>query len=144
MIPFLSSAEVCNFCDNFDICFMKFTIFCRNWGKFFQYSKLEDLYNLQQVCPKFKELIEDLKRVEIENDWRLIYSKYEKFGSEISATGAIKWLENIDKDIYFKGYTLKGRFFLNDTIGLIDHVTKVPGSYVDGIFNEVNNWSLLY
>ena len=63
--------------------------------KIFQYSKLEDLYNLQQVCPKFKELIEDLKRTEIENDWRLIYSKYDKFGSEISATSAIKLLKNI-------------------------------------------------
>ena len=60
--------------------------------KIFQYSKFEDLYNLQQVCPTFKELIEDFKRTEIENDWRLIYSKYEKFESEISATGAIKWL----------------------------------------------------
>jgi len=28
--------------------------------KIFQYSKFEDLYNLQQVCPKFKEVIEDL------------------------------------------------------------------------------------
>ena len=66
--------------------------------KFFQYSNFEDLYNLQQVCPKFKEVIEDLKRTEIENNWRLIYLKYEKFGSEISATSAIKWLKNIVKD----------------------------------------------
>ena len=104
--------------------------------KIFQYSKFEDLYNLQQVCPKFKELIEDLKRTEIENDWRLIYSKYEKFGSEISATGAIKWLKNIAKDKYCKGYTLKARFKSKDT-----RFTK--GTHWR-IFNEVTNCLLLY
>jgi len=62
--------------------------------KIFQYSTFEDLHNLQQVCPKLKEVIEHLKRNEIENDWRLIYSKYEKFGSEISATSAIKSFGN--------------------------------------------------
>jgi len=104
--------------------------------KIFQYSKFEDLYNLQQVCPTFKELIEDFKRTEIENDWRLIYSKYEKFGSEISATGAIKWLKNIAKDKYCKGYTLKARFKSKDT-----RFTK--GTHWR-IFNEVTNCLLLY
>jgi len=113
--------------------------------KIFQYSKLDDLYNLQQVCPKFKALIEDLKRTEIENDWRLSYSKYEKFGSEISATGAIQLLKNIVKDVYFQGYTLKGRFMLCDTINLIKQVTmplKGPNRRIDGTFNEVTNFSL--
>jgi len=68
--------------------------------KIFQFSKLEDLYNLQQACPKFKELIEDLKRKDIENDWRLNYLKYEKFETEISATGAIKSLELV-KTLFF-------------------------------------------
>ena len=45
--------------------------------KIFQYSKLEDLYNLQQTCPKFQQLIEDLKRNEIEDDWRLKDLKYD-------------------------------------------------------------------
>ena len=58
--------------------------------KIFQFSKLEDLYNLQQTCPKFKQLIENLKRKEIENDRRLNYLKYKKFRTEISATSAIK------------------------------------------------------
>ena len=112
--------------------------------KIFQYSKFEDLYNLQQVCPKFKEMIEDLKWTEIENDWRLIYSKYEKFGSEISATGAIKSVKNIVKDKNFKkGCTLKGRFFLRDTNDLIG-LTKGRNWHMNDIFNEVTNLSLLY
>ena len=61
--------------------------------KIFQFSKLEGLYNLQQACPKFKKMIENLKRKEIENNWRLNYLKYEKCGKEISASGAIKSLE---------------------------------------------------
>ena len=39
--------------------------------KIFQFSNLEDLYNLQKTCPKFQQLIDDLKRAEIEDDWRL-------------------------------------------------------------------------
>ena len=74
----------------------------------FQYLHIEDLYNLQQVCPKFKGLIEILKRSEIENDWRLDYSKYERFGNEISATAAIKTLEMAKAK---KGnYTITGTF----------------------------------
>ena len=74
----------------------------------FQYLRIEDLYNLQQVCPKFRGLIDDLKRSEIENDWRLDYSKYEKFGNEISATVAIKSLEMAKAK---KGkYTITGTF----------------------------------
>ena len=74
----------------------------------FQYLDIEDLYNLQQVCPKFKGLIDDIKRSEIENDWRLDYSKYEKFGNEISATAAIKSLEMAKAK---KGkYTITGTF----------------------------------
>ena len=96
--------------------------------KIFQYSKFQDLCNLQQVCPKFKELIEDLKRTEIENDWRLIYAKFDKFGSEISATCAIKSLKNIVKDKYFKRYTLKGVPILDYTI-----------LNLNCIFNEVTN-----
>ena len=113
--------------------------------KIFQYSKFEDLYNLQQVCPKFKELIEDLKRAEIENDWRLIYSKYEKFGSEISATGAIKSVKNILKDKYSEGYTLKARFVLNGTrwvCSILVEVAKGDKYGMDGLFNEVTKFSL--
>jgi len=50
----------------------------------------------------------------------------------------------IVKDVYFQGYTLKGRFLLHDTIDSIQCVTKVPNLRIDGIFNEVTNWSLLY
>ena len=58
--------------------------------KIVQYLKLEDLHILQQACPKFKQVIEYSKRTEIKDDWRLHYLKYEKFGTEISATSAIK------------------------------------------------------
>jgi len=60
----------------------------------------------------------------------LIYAKYEKYGSAISATGAIKSLKNIVKDKYFKRYSLKGRLILDYTINLDDF---------NGIFNEVTN-----
>jgi len=62
-------------------------------SKIFHYSKFDDLFNLQKVCPKFREVIDNIKRDEIQNDWRLDYLKYEKFQTEISATGAIKSLE---------------------------------------------------
>mgnify|MGYP000257561942 CR=1 FL=1 len=89
--------------------------------KIFQYSKLEDLYNLQQTCPKFQQLIEGIKRTEIEDDWRLNFLKYEKFGTEISATGAIKTLELAKKKNGEK-YSLNGLFVsrdvsLNSSIG---------------------------
>jgi len=67
--------------------------------KIFQFSKLEDLYNLQQTCGEIYELVEDFKRTEIEHDWRLNYLKYTKFGTEISATGAIKLLELAKKKV---------------------------------------------
>ena len=51
-----------------------------------------DLFQTQQVCQKFKTVIESLKKMEIKNDFRLEYLKYEKFNSEISAGGAIKAL----------------------------------------------------
>jgi len=81
----------------------------------FQFSKLEDLYHLQQASPKFKELIEDLKRKDIENDWRLNYLKYEKFGKEISASGALKSL-NLAKTKKGGKYSLNGRLVREDAI----------------------------
>jgi len=123
--------------------------------KMFQFSKLEDLYNLQQACPKFKQLIEDLKAKEIENDWRLNYLKYEKFGTEISATGAIKSLELAKKKKGGK-YSLNGRFVRGDAIeSIIDSqlCDSKPYKYLMSrgdayhnivIFTEVSKYFLIY
>jgi len=112
--------------------------------KIFQFSKLEALYNLQQACPKFKELIEDLKRKEIENDWRLNYLKYEKFGREISATGAIKLL-GLAKMKKGGKYFLSGRLVREEAISSIINSQRY-GNFVScgdayhniAVFTEVN------
>ena len=61
----------------------------------------DDLFNLQQVCYKFRTVIDKEKRNEIiqfdsrsfDWDWRLNFTKYIKLKTEISAIGAIKLLE---------------------------------------------------
>ena len=116
--------------------------------KMFQFSKLEDLYNLQQACPKFKQLIEDLKAKEIENDWRLNYLKYEKFGTEISASGAFKALK-LAKIKKGGKYSLNGRLVPKDAIQSIirtrnDHFVSWGKVYHNiAILTEVNKYSLL-
>jgi len=110
--------------------------------KIFQFSKLEDLYNLQQACPKFKELIEDLKRKVIEKDWRLNYLKYEKFGKEISATGAIKSLELAKKKRGGK-YSLNGRLvgwykIFSITYSQSDFLSVNDGYHNTLYYTEVN------
>ena len=117
--------------------------------KIFQFSKLEDLYNLQQACPKFKKMIDDLKRKEIENDWRLNYLKYEKFGKEISATGALKSLE-LAKMKKGGKYSLNARLVREDVISSIIYSQNDPFvSWRDAfhnitIFTEVSKYSLLW
>jgi len=117
--------------------------------KIFQFSKLDDLYNLQQTCPKFKELIEDLQGKEIENDWRLNYLKYEKFGKEISATAAIKSLKLAKKK---KG----GKYSLNERHVRGDAIREIRENHIDffvsrgdvyhniAIFTEVSKYSLVW
>ena len=56
-----------------------------------------DLYQLQQVCVRFKVLIENELKNQIKCDWRLEYLKFEKFKAEISSCGAIMALENAKK-----------------------------------------------
>jgi len=120
--------------------------------KVFQFSKLEDLYNLQQTCPKFKQLIEDLKRKEIENDWRLNYLKHEKFGKEISATGALKSLK-LAKTKKGGKYSMNGRLVREDAIDSIHfredaighHFVSLGDIYHDiAIFTEVRKYSLVW
>jgi len=110
--------------------------------KIFQFSKLEDLYYQQKACPKFKQQIEDLKRKEIENDWRLDYLKYEKFGPEISATGAVKSLQ-LAKTKKGGKYSLNGRLlrFLLHYGDTIDCIDMYHNTY---IFTEVSNYSLVW
>ena len=106
--------------------------------KIFKFSKLEDLYNLQQACPKFKELIEDLKRKEIENDWRLNYLKYEKFGKEISATSAIKLLK-LAKMKKGGNYSLNGRLVRDEIISSqVDRPFSFAAYHNIAIFTEVS------
>ena len=114
--------------------------------KIFEFSKLEDLYSLQQACPKFKQLIEDLKRKEIENDWRLNYLKYEKFGKEISASGALKSLK-MAKTKKGGKYSIYGRFAKWDEVTSVN-VDPIDGQFVSWgdychhftIFTEVSNY----
>ena len=70
----------------------------------FKYVDMEDLGNLQQVCSTM--LIENEKRNEIENDWRLKFIKNQKFNTKISATKAIASLERAEAK---KGnYSIRG------------------------------------
>ena len=65
--------------------------------RIFKFLKNDDLFQMQQVCSKFKILIENEQNHKIQTDWRLEYLKFEKFQTEISSCGAIKELENAKK-----------------------------------------------
>ena len=67
-----------------------------------------------KICSEVWSLLKN-GVTEIEEDWRLKDLKYEKFGKEISATGAIKLLELAKKKKGEK-YYLYGRFVRKDTI----------------------------
>jgi len=67
-----------------------------------------------KICSEVWSLLKN-GVTEIEEDWRLKDLKYEKFGKEISATGAIKLLELAKKKKGEK-YYLYGRFVRKDAI----------------------------
>jgi hypothetical protein len=62
--------------------------------RIFKFLKNDDLFQMQQVCSKFKILVENELNNEIKTDWRLEYLKFQKFKTEISSSGAIKEFEN--------------------------------------------------
>jgi hypothetical protein len=47
--------------------------------RIFKNLKNDDLYQMQQVCSKFKILIENDQKHKIKTDWRLEYLKFQKF-----------------------------------------------------------------
>ena len=97
------------------------------WLRIFQYSENDDLFNLQQVCYKFRTLIENEKRNEIKNDWRLKFTKHEKFNTEISTCSAIRSLE-IAK-VKNGNYSLRGTY--------IPKFNDIFETIAMNVFNEV-------
>jgi hypothetical protein len=80
--------------------------------KIFGYSSFDDLFNIQGACPKFRKLVWNLKREEMERDWRIKYAKYQKFDTEISTINAIKSIASMARPEN-KNYSLRG-FFMGD------------------------------